>query len=219
MGKTFVILAVLLAAFAGYVSVQPDDFRYTRSLTMNASPETVFAQVNDLQNWNAWSPWAKLDPNAKSTFEGPQAGQGAAMKWAGNSDVGVGTMTITESKPAELVRFKLDFKEPFETTHQADFTFKPTTTGGTEVSWSMYGQNNFIGKAMSVVMDCEKMVGEMFDNGLGNMKTIVETMPVAAPIPAPGEPMPAAVPLEAAPAVEAPVPAEATPAPAATPAP
>jgi len=28
-------------------------------------------QVNDFHQWDAWSPWAKLDPDAKITFEGP----------------------------------------------------------------------------------------------------------------------------------------------------
>jgi hypothetical protein len=80
--------------------------------------------VNDFHNWEAWSPWAKLDPAAKATFEGPSAGTGAIFKWAGNKEVGEGSMTITESRPSDLIRIKLEFLRPFEATNSAEFTFK-----------------------------------------------------------------------------------------------
>jgi hypothetical protein len=37
--------------------MQPADFRVTRSASIDAPPEVVFAQVNDLRKWNDWSPW------------------------------------------------------------------------------------------------------------------------------------------------------------------
>jgi hypothetical protein len=82
----------------------------------------VFAQVNDFHNWEAWSPWAKLDPAAKATFEGPHPGKGAIFRWAGNEEVGEGSMTITESRPSELIKIKLEFLKPFEATNTAEFT-------------------------------------------------------------------------------------------------
>jgi hypothetical protein len=83
------------------------------------------AQVNDFHNWEAWSPWAKLDPAAKNSFEGPSAGIGAIFKWSGNNEVGEGSMTITESRPSDLIKIKLDFTKPFEATNATEFTFKP----------------------------------------------------------------------------------------------
>jgi len=62
----------------------------------------LFAQVNDLRKTQAWSPWMKLDPNAKYTFEGRPPGS-AQQRVSGNSDVGEGRQTIIESKPNELV--------------------------------------------------------------------------------------------------------------------
>ena len=90
---------LLIAAFLVVVWFQPDDYRLTRQTVIAAPAAAVFAQVNDLKNWDDWSPWAKLDPNAKVTFSGPQSGPGATFKWDGNDKVGAGTMTITESKP------------------------------------------------------------------------------------------------------------------------
>ena len=122
--KIAIGLVIIVLVFCAYVSMQPDDFRVERSATFNAPAEAVFSQVNNLKNWQAWSPWAKLDPNAKTTLEGAENGTGAKMDWAGNSEVGKGSMTITESRPSEFVRFKLDFLEPMEASNTAEFTFK-----------------------------------------------------------------------------------------------
>src|SRR5215510_11947903 len=92
-------LVLLLTAFLVVVWFQPDDYRLTRQTEIAAPAAAIFPYVNDLQKWEGWSPWAKLDPNAKVTFSGPQAGTGASFKWDGNDKVGAGTMTITESKP------------------------------------------------------------------------------------------------------------------------
>jgi len=76
--------------------------------------------VNDFHKWDAWSPWAKLDPDAKTTFEGPSAGEGAVFAWAGNREIGEGRMTLTQSRPAELIQIKLDFVQPMAGTSTAE---------------------------------------------------------------------------------------------------
>ena len=121
--KILIGVAVLIVVFVVVVNLQPSDFRVTRSTTVAAPAAVVFAQVNDLHKWEVWSPWVKIDPNSKTTYEGPAQGEGAVFKWSGNDQVGVGLMTITESRPDELVRFKLEFLKPFQGTSTAEFTF------------------------------------------------------------------------------------------------
>jgi hypothetical protein len=168
-----ITLAIILACFIIVVAMRPSDFRVTRSTTIDAPREGIFEQVNDLHNWEAWSPWAKLDPNAKTTYEGPGAGVGAAFAWSGNSRIGKGRMTITESRPKELVRFKLDFVKPFKGTNTAEFTFRPEGRQ-TVVQWTMSGKSNFIAKAIGLFVNCEKMVGGQFEQGLAEMKLLAE---------------------------------------------
>jgi hypothetical protein len=166
-------LAVLAVLFVVVVSTRPSDFRYTRSAAIAASPAAVFAQVNDLHKWNDWSPWAKMDPNAKNTFEGPAAGIGAKMSWAGNNKVGEGIMTITDSHPNDLIKFQLQFLKPFAATNTAEFIFTPKGSK-TIVTWTMFGKCNFMSKAVGLFMDCDKMVGGQFEQGFANLKSIVE---------------------------------------------
>jgi hypothetical protein len=168
-----IIVAVVVIVLLGVVAMQPAGFRVTRSATLPAAPAVVFPHVNDLRNWDAWSPWAKLDPAAKVSFEGPQSGTGASFAWAGNRNIGEGRMTITESRPHELVRFRLEFVKPFKATNTAEFTFAPDG-GGTTVTWSMSGTNNFVAKAVGLVINCDKMVGSQFEQGLDNMRRVVE---------------------------------------------
>src|SRR4051812_47061770 len=104
---SLIVIAAILVIFCGIVAMQPSEFRVTRTADIAAPPETVFAQVNDFHNWDAWSPWAKLDPAAKNAFEGPASGTGSGFAWAGNDKVGEGHMTITDSHPSDLIRIKL----------------------------------------------------------------------------------------------------------------
>jgi uncharacterized protein YndB with AHSA1/START domain len=166
-------LVVIVVAFSVIVALQPSDFRVTRTATIAAPPEAVFVQVNNLHRWEAWSPWAKLDPAAKNTYEGPAAGVGAAFAWSGNRQVGEGRMTITDSRPNEAVRMNLEFIKPFKATNITEFTFKPEGSQ-TVVTWTMSGKNNFISKAIGLFMDCDKMVGGQFEKGLAQMKSIAE---------------------------------------------
>lgn len=174
--KILIALVAILAAFIGFVAMRPADFRITRTATISAPAEAVFARVNDLKEWEAWSPWAKLDPAMKRTYEGPQAGVGAIYRWAGNSEVGEGSMTITESHPNEWITFNLEFLKPMAATDAAEFKFQ-SDGKQTAVTWSMTGRNNFIAKAFWVFMDVDKMAGGDFEKGLAQLKLLVEAAP------------------------------------------
>jgi Polyketide cyclase / dehydrase and lipid transport len=167
-----IFVAVIVLLLVIVIATRPAEFRITRSATIPAPPAAIFPHVNDLHLWQAWSPWAKMDPNAKVTFAGPAAGPGASFHWAGNSKVGEGTMNLVESRPSELVRFRLKFQRPFKATNDAEFTFRPVGDQ-TEVTWAMSGKNNFMGKAVGLVMDCDKMVGGEFEKGLANLRGVV----------------------------------------------
>ena len=171
--KILIGLLVLVAGFLVVVAFQPADYRVSRSAVISAPPEVVFAQVNDFHNWNAWSPWAKMDPNAKVSYEGAAAGPGAIFRWAGNMEIGEGSMTITNSRPSDQIQIRLDFIKPFAGTGNAEFTFKPQGDQ-TLVTWTMAGKNNFIAKAVGLFIDCDKMIGDNFEKGLAAMKTVAE---------------------------------------------
>ncbi|MFH1496375.1 MAG: SRPBCC family protein [Verrucomicrobiota bacterium] len=174
LGVFALVLVLLLGGLAAFIATRPAEFSVARSATITAPADRVFARINDLRQWQEFSPWAELDPDAKVSFAGPPAGEGASFAWDGDANIGAGSMTIIESRPAELVRYRLDFVRPFAGTSESSLALAPSPDGGTTVTWTMSGDNNFIGKAISLVIDCEEMIGPQFEQGLANLKRIVE---------------------------------------------
>ena len=174
--KILIGIGVVLIVFLLIVALQRADYRIVRTATVAAPAAAVFAQVNDFHNWEAWSPWAKLDPAVKQSFDGASAGTGAIYSWTGNDKVGEGRMTLTESHTNDLVRIKLEFIKPFASVCDTEFTFKPDGNQ-TAITWSMTGTNNFVAKAFCLFMNMDKTVGGDFEKGLAQMKSVAEAAP------------------------------------------
>jgi len=173
MRKIILALLVVIAVFCVVAALQPADFRISRSATIAAPPSAVYDQIVNFQKWSAWSPWAKLDPNAKNNITEPASGVGASFAWSGNNQVGEGRMTITDTKLNERVLMNLEFTKPFAATNNTEFTLKPEGNQ-TVITWSMAGHNNFVGKAMCLIMNSDKMVGTKYEEGFANLKKVVE---------------------------------------------
>jgi hypothetical protein len=177
--KVLIGFGALLVVFLVVVATRPAAFRVERSATLSASPAALFEHVNDHRKFAVWNPFLKLDPNVRNTYSGPESGVGAVCSWDGNRDVGAGSCTIVESKPGELVRCRMDWRRPMEGTAMVDFTFKPQGNQ-TVVTWAMYGKNSFVGKAMSLFMDCEKICGPQFEKGLADLGAVAAATPAVA---------------------------------------
>jgi uncharacterized protein YndB with AHSA1/START domain len=186
MLKTLAVIAgvivILVAAVLIYAATKPDTFRVARSAIINAPPEKIFALINDLRGWRAWSPYENRDPDMKRTFDGPASGKGAAYAWDGNRNVGAGRMEITDAVPPSRIVIKLDFARPFEAHNTAEFTMAPqgvvtnapAANVATKVTWAMHGPNLFIGKVMGIFINMDTMIGRDFEAGLANLKTLAE---------------------------------------------
>ncbi len=172
--KILIALAAIILIFVGRGRLQPSEFHVERTTTIAAPQSGVFAQVNDFHKWESWSPWAKLDPNAKVAFEGPPSGEGTVMTWSGNDKVGEGKMTLVESRPDDLVKIKVDFVKPFEGSSTSQFTFKPDGDR-TAVTWTMDARHNFLEKAFCLIMNGKKMIGDDMEKGLAQMKSVAES--------------------------------------------
>jgi hypothetical protein len=82
----------------------------------------------------------------------------------------LGLAAYIATRPGE---FQVVRSATFAATNSATFSLREEG-GRTAVSWSMSGRNNFVGKAMCLVFDMDKMVGGDFEAGLAGIKSIVE---------------------------------------------
>src|SRR5204863_332411 len=58
--KIALTVVVLLAILAIVIATRPAEYRVSRSQSIDAPANGVYAQVADFHRWKAWSPWEKL---------------------------------------------------------------------------------------------------------------------------------------------------------------
>jgi uncharacterized protein YndB with AHSA1/START domain len=166
------VVAVAVAALLMYAAFKPDSFRLSRSATITAPPDKVFALINDLRRFDEWNPFARMDPQNGITYDAVMAGVGGAYNWQGEKS-GAGRMQIVESVSAQRVSAKLDFTKPFEAHNRVDFTVQAQGAGST-VTWAMHGPMPYLHRLMTTFFDMDKTVGKDFEAGLANLKALAE---------------------------------------------
>jgi len=176
MKKVLAVVVVILLVLLAVISSRPATYHVERSATLSATPEAIYTHLADFHQWDAWSPWAKLDPQMKTSFSGAASGTGAVYDWTGNDKVGQGRMTILDTRPNSNVTIQLEFIKPFASTCTTAFALAPEGSG-TKVTWTMDGKNNFMGKAFGLVMNMDKEVGGDFERGLHQLETAAASSP------------------------------------------
>jgi uncharacterized protein YndB with AHSA1/START domain len=176
MIETIIIAAVvLIVVILIYAAIKPSNFLIQRSMTIKASPNKLFPLINDLHKMQTWSAWETVDPTMKRSYGGEASGKGAKYAWEGNKEIGQGSMEITESTSPSKVALRLDFIKPFEGHSTVEFTLEPKGDN-TVVTQTMQGTNAYIAKLMCLLFfNQDKMIGGKFEQGLANLKAIVET--------------------------------------------
>lgn len=149
----------------------PASTHVERAIVIDRSPEQVYATLNSFERFNAWSPWAEYDPQARYTFEGPASGVGARMSWVGNRSVGSGSQRISESVPNRKIVVALDFDG---SEGRAIYLIEPEG-GGTRLTWAFdtdHGYNPF-GRWLGLLFD--RMIGGDYEKGLAKLKALLES--------------------------------------------
>ncbi len=165
-----IMFGVVIAVFIIVGLLLPRHFTVSRSVTVGAPPPVVFALVNDLSNWETWSPWATKDPTMEVTMGEITVGEGGSYSWAGEES-GEGSLTILKSVENEAIETALDFGSRGQA--NGVWRFEPDGAG-TRVTWELVGDAgwNLVGRYFGLFMD--RMVGADFENGLAALKDAAE---------------------------------------------
>lgn len=167
------ILLVIIIGFSIYVAVQPNDYKFSRSKTINAPISLLFNKVNNFKNWQDFSPWLEQDSNININYGEKTSGKDASYSW--NSEIlGEGSMTTLATETNKSITQNIDFIKPFEATSQINWTFK-NSSKGTKVTWAMECKQDFITKAKSLIMgSMESEIGPNLERGLFKLDSIVQ---------------------------------------------
>ncbi len=165
-----VILVLGLVLVAGSLLL-PSSARVERSIIIDRPQAEVFAALDSFERFNAWSPWASHDPDARYTFEGPGSGAGARMSWVGNRAVGSGSQEIRESDPHERIVVALDFGG-----HQAMGTYVLEPRGeATALTWRFDVAHGYNPLSRWMGLLYERMIGPDYERGLQQLKALLES--------------------------------------------
>lgn len=174
MGKKIGLgIVAALVIFLAYVSTRNGHFHYERSGIINAPVTRIFPVISNFKMGSQWNPYDQKDPNMKRNFSGVDGAVGSKMEFEGNAEAGSGWLEITKIEPNSFVEIHLHMTKPFV----ADNTimYRLTSEGtGIRFSWAMEGDGGFLGKLISVFIDCEKMMTKDFDAGIANLKKLAE---------------------------------------------
>jgi uncharacterized protein YndB with AHSA1/START domain len=150
-----------------------DTYTVERSTTIDAPPSRVYPRLVDLRQWQEWSPWAEMDPNAEKTYSGAESGPGAKYEWSGNRKVGRGSMEITDATEPSAVQIALEFIKPLKASNTTVLELR-AEGDGTKVTWRMSGQKTLMTRVLGVFKSMDSMVGSDFERGLAKLKRVVE---------------------------------------------
>lgn len=165
-----VVIALVAVLALGGMLLSPT-FKVSRSVTVNAPPDKVYALVADPRRWKEWSVWNRRDPAMEITYSGPPSGSGAVWAWKSKNE-GDGRMTFTTAEPGKRLGYELYFPD-FGTTSNGDLMLEAAGSG-TKVVWLMNGNmgSNPLYRWMTLFMD--GMLGKDFEAGLANLKALAE---------------------------------------------
>ena len=173
--RIFFVLVALVLIFVIVGFVLPKQRHVERSIFIDAPPSVVFSQVNGFRNFNDWSPFVAVMPEAEYAYEGPDFGVGSKISWSVTGPrPETGSQTIVASTPYDRVDIELDLGP--QGTAQAAYLLLPENNG-TNLTWAFdtdFGLN-LLGRYWGLLLD--RQLGPLYAQGLANLKRISEDLP------------------------------------------
>jgi len=177
--KILKYLGLALTAVLAFVLITglflPKEYTLSRTVTIERSNADVYNYVKYLKNQSYYNVWAQMDPNQITTYTGEDGQVGFTSAWKSEVDsVGAGSQTIVAMNEGASIDYEIIFTEPFESTMQTSMVFAPVDSSSTKLTWNFRGDMNYPFNVMLLVYDMEKTLGKDLQQGLNNVKAILE---------------------------------------------
>lgn len=169
------VLAILVALPFVVALFINGSYAIEKQITINKPKQEVYEYIKYLKNQNEYSVWAKLDPAMKQTHLGTDGTVGFIEAWEStDKNVGKGEQEITKLVEGERIETTIRFKEPIASTDKAYIALEARDSTSTTVKWGFTGKMKYPLNLLLLVMNMEEMVGNDLQNGLANLKAIME---------------------------------------------
>ncbi|CAM3678191.1 SRPBCC family protein [Rheinheimera salexigens] len=177
--KILITLLVLLAIPLITALFVKNQYVVTTQVIIKQPVPVVFDYIRFLANQDNFSVWANIDPEMSKSYRGIDGTVGFVAAWhSEHPDVGTGEQEIIAIVEEQRIDYELRFLEPFTATAPAQMLTKAIGPDETEVTWIFEGSMPYPMNLMLLFVDMEAMIGEDLQQGLDNLKLILETPPV-----------------------------------------
>ncbi|MEL6494037.1 MAG: SRPBCC family protein [Cyanobacteria bacterium J06623_7] len=170
------ILASLLALVIVVGLILPAKVHVEREIAIGSRPQKIYPLIANFQQWNKWSPWAKIDPHAEFKVVGRGIKQ--KMFWSSEDPrVGEGSQEFLVLDKPNQIKTHLDFGK--QGTAKANFAL--IADGKlTRVIWSldtdMRADIPLYMKPFAAYLGLfmDSMVGKDYELGLRNLQQLLQ---------------------------------------------
>jgi Polyketide cyclase / dehydrase and lipid transport len=166
----FVLFALfgLLATLFGIAYFKTSVWTAEAAIIVETAPDKVLPLVASPKQWLNWNLWSDpTEEGFEATFEGPESGPGATLRW--KSLKNNGRLTIQAASLADGVDCELDLDDM---PGKARFRLEPYGVQ-TRVRWSYSGDLGGNLGARFILSWIEKGIQTTMQKGLGNLRTKV----------------------------------------------
>lgn len=171
----YIIIGIALLVFI-LSSVAPKKYSAQRSIVIQRPPEEVYNYLRLLKNQDQWAKWNLLDPEIKKSYKGEDGKIGFQSIWESNhKKVGSGQQTIMAMDENKAIYTKLEFIKPFKSESDAFLSIDKIDDKSTNVTWGFSGEMNAPMNILLFFMNMDQKIGADFEEGLGNLKRILES--------------------------------------------
>jgi uncharacterized membrane protein len=167
------LVGIVIAALLILGIFQPHDITVSRSATINAPKEAVFAQMVQFKNWPNWSPWSRLDTSMKSEFTGTDGTPGSTYHWIGDDHkTGEALIKNTAVNGTEM-QFTFTLVKPGNM--EANGSLKAEDApGGCKATMTFTNHYSYPWNALVFLTNLEKTIGPDLEKAVNNIKAVAE---------------------------------------------
>jgi len=166
---TVIVLFSLVLLFLIISIFLPKEFKVEESVLIKAPVEKIFTMINNTKEWEKWSPFIQNGQSMKISYEGPEAGVGAIIKWEDEQENG--KLIFKEVVPNGLISGELSFENNLKSTMNWYFE---NSNEGTLLVWNIIAKDLTYPFQRWLSLFASKMIRPDLQKGLSNIKDLYE---------------------------------------------
>ncbi|HOY19599.1 MAG TPA: SRPBCC family protein [Haliscomenobacter sp.] len=173
--KILIIVGIIIAIPLIVALFVKKDYVVEREIVINKPKVEVFEYIKFIKNLDNYSIWNKLDPNMKKSYKGTDGTVGFVAAWESKDiNVGVGEQEIMKIIENQRIDTKLRYKVPLESEDDDYMITEDAGNNQTKVKWGLKAEIPYPMNFMLLFRDMDKDVGIYLEQGLKNLKSVLE---------------------------------------------